>query len=696
MPASAGTDDVLRISTDLVQTDVTVLDSHGRFVDGLKREQFQLRVNGKPKSISFFEQLKAGNENEDLQLAAARGRGDLSLAGQTGITPMDRGRIVFFFLDDFHLSTASFTRAHELLSHFVETEMGQNDEVAIITATQQLGFLEQLSSEKFVLRTALARLSHRRFQTTDAERTPMTEFEALAITRDDRRVLDYFIEQLTKEMFLTRPRGPASAQPAPLNKTRTQVETLVRARARSIVDQAGSLATNTLLSLKGFVRTSAALPGRKILFLISDGFLMGSANDFTDQLHRILDASARAGTVIYSIDARGLISGSPDASSKIAFDNTARLASLKSGAVTAYQEPLRTVAVDSGGRALFNTNAPAHAAKEAINEASDYYLLAWRPEEEDLRGDKFQTIEANVIGRPDLIVLVRRGFFFAQPVAAPAGNNSANARQKREPDDPLIESLRRAFPSRGLPVSLSAGYMDSDAKSAMLTASIEIASKALDFGSGAEQRNPELDIAGIAITAQGKESARFEQSLTVSPPESGSGSGRRVTYNHQLSLSPGLYQVRVAVRERKSGRLGSAMQWIAIPDLKDGSFSLSSIFIGDFDANASLSGKLSLNGDHRFPSRSRLGLFVYMYNAARGQGVPDIALQIQILRDGQPVVTKPLVKVATDGLADFTRIAYGEDISLSALAPGRYVLRLTAIDREAKKSAEQQTQFTVY
>ena len=47
------TDDVVRINTELVQTGVTVVDSRGNFVNGLKREQFELTVDGKPQAISF-------------------------------------------------------------------------------------------------------------------------------------------------------------------------------------------------------------------------------------------------------------------------------------------------------------------------------------------------------------------------------------------------------------------------------------------------------------------------------------------------------------------------------------------------------------------------------------------------------------------------------------------------------------------
>ena len=54
---SQSADDVLRINTELVQTGVTVFDKQGRFVDGLKKEDFELRVDGRPVSISFFENI---------------------------------------------------------------------------------------------------------------------------------------------------------------------------------------------------------------------------------------------------------------------------------------------------------------------------------------------------------------------------------------------------------------------------------------------------------------------------------------------------------------------------------------------------------------------------------------------------------------------------------------------------------------
>src|SRR5438105_418166 len=97
-------DDVIRVNTELVQTDLTVVDKHGRFVDGLKLEQFELRVDNKAQPLAFFEQVAAGSSTEEKQLAAARtaNKGVDSQDNKASARP-DPGRLIFFFVDDVHL-----------------------------------------------------------------------------------------------------------------------------------------------------------------------------------------------------------------------------------------------------------------------------------------------------------------------------------------------------------------------------------------------------------------------------------------------------------------------------------------------------------------------------------------------------------------------------------------------------------------
>src|SRR5205814_1750597 len=107
-------EDVIRVESALVQTDVMVFDKAGGFVNGLRRDQFALKIDGKPRDISFFEQVRAGTRNEEAQLAAARG--ESSSAGEKGVTvPLDRGRTLFFFVDDLHMSTENMMNFRKLL-----------------------------------------------------------------------------------------------------------------------------------------------------------------------------------------------------------------------------------------------------------------------------------------------------------------------------------------------------------------------------------------------------------------------------------------------------------------------------------------------------------------------------------------------------------------------------------------------------
>jgi hypothetical protein len=148
-PAAPQTTDVLRINTELVQTDVTVLDKQGRFVDGLTADQFELTLDGKAQPISFFERINTGTAKELAQLATSR-RG--STAASPSLSEAEApGRVILFFLDDLHLSGASLTRARQALSDFVETRLRDTDQVAIVSTSGQIGFLQQLTDEPAVL-----------------------------------------------------------------------------------------------------------------------------------------------------------------------------------------------------------------------------------------------------------------------------------------------------------------------------------------------------------------------------------------------------------------------------------------------------------------------------------------------------------------------------------------------------------------
>jgi hypothetical protein len=96
-----------------------------------------------------------------------------------------------------------------------------------------------------------------------------------------------------------------------------------------------------------------------------------------------------------------------------------------------------------------------------------------------------------------------------------------------------------------------------------------------------------------------------------------------------------------------------------------------------------------------------LRFLTVIYNAmSRDAGsttaaAPDLALQVQIFRDDQPVVTTALRKVSTEGILDPARLPYEAEIALGSLPSGRYALQITVIDRLAKTSATQRARFEI-
>lgn len=705
--------DVVKVDTALVQTDITVFDRNGNFVDDLKRDQFLLKVDGKPRDILFFERITAGSRNEDAQLAAARGTRSASLPDRP--LPLDRGRVVLFFVDDIHLSPGSLKQTRSLLTRFVDRQMTQNDEAAIVSATGQIGFLQQLTDNKTVLRKAIERLGSRNYNVRDTERPPMSVYQAELINANDQDVLGYFADPLVRE-----------------GVPRPTAERIVQARANSILAQSSNFARASLSSLQSLVRTARELPGRKLLVFISDGFyLHHRSSDNAQRLRELTTQAAEAAVVIYSIDARGLFASLEDPTSPGNFDPTGRL-QRTGGEIMASQDALNSLAADTGGRALFNTNDLSRSVTTALKETSTYYLLAWRPGPEE-QNSKSRRLQVSINGRPEYSVRFRRAF--NEGVTA-----KATSAAKVEPtfsSGALRAALSSFFPKSDLPVHVALNFVHLRDRGTMLSQSMEVTTESLKFEMLEGKPSARLIIAGLVLDENGKTVNSFNKTVTVratlptadAPPKT-------ISYTELTPIKPGLYQVRVAAVDEKQRQSGSASEWIQIPDLQTKALTLSSLVVAEkaadqHPANASTTRTdgepdvglfigANLSVDRRFLPTSRLRFVVYVYNAtlpsatsatssaisgsaqpdvinAKGSGGArlDLGVQVQVFRDDQPVITTPMQRLKTEGVTDVSSVPYAADVLLDELVPGHYVLRVTVIDRIAKSSASRDFRFQV-
>jgi VWFA-related protein len=506
--------------------------------------------------------------------------------------------------------------------------------------------------------------------------SPMTEYMALTIERkDDSNVFDFFVRDCQK----WAPPGVTKTDRASM---RRHCEIEVQNRARQILVQAGNVTAATYYSLETLLQSAQRMPGSKLAFFVSDGFLADTGPrgpTASNQLERITDEARRGGVVIYTVDARGLVSGALDATGSVPMDPDGRLENAKTRQITAAQDALDNLAANTGGRALRNQNTFDNFVSDALAETSRYYLIAWRPEANESKTELLKQIQLSIVGHPELTVRSSRGYVSN---TSRASIDNAPISEKK-PETALKEALNDFYPKADLPVQLSVIYLDTPDNGLVLTSSVQAPAELLSYG---EQNNEpaQLSIAGVVLNDQGKPAASFKTSLKVNPSTSS-----KVIYNQPSPLKPGIYQVRVAARDDRSGTIGSAMQWLMIPDLSQRQLALSSLIVGLESVGHNVE-RVQWSIDRKFAPNSQLRFMTFIYN-----GGADLVALVNVYRDGRAVVSMPAKKVVRNNTSDPNRIPFNSEINLTGLPPGRYILEVRVEDGTTHATAIQQTSFYI-
>ena len=690
-------EDVIRVYTDLVQTDVMVFDKHGRFVNGLKRDAFSLRIDGKPQPIEFFDSVVTGSATEKQQLASP---GGTSSGNSAARAPDDRSRTILFYIDDFHLSAGDMILLKRALLKFIDDDLAQNDQAVITSASGQIGFLQQLTDNKAVLRAAVMRIHARPPSfVSDGEQPPMNEHQALVIDRSPAAMgspsadplVEYFIQRAMEDGAqgpVAIGRGPNGSSP------RDVAELRVRARARSILEQAASFTTNSLASFESLVDSSAQLPGRKLVFFISDGFYTDRRNsDAAQKIDHITHKATRSGVIVYSMDARALTTAQPQAGEPIdVTEMTGIVEREQKNELSESREGMTILAAETGGRAIFDTNALETGLANAVKETSEYYLLGWRASHEIQTARKAPHIEVSLRDRPDLSVRLGHGF---ATVTTPASSKSTVTKSEKPSESKLRDAIIGIYPLKEIPLALDLQYQKSD-KGVMLTASMQIFLESLFFSTESEKMKTTADVAGFIYNDQGKVVQHFNKRMSLAPVSLDSMTDEIFTFKYQAVLTPGLYQVRVGIRDEASGKNGTVHQWVEIPDLNSRELTLSSLIAGELPTPTQgakgQTSQMILRANHRFRRDRGFRFVIYAYNAglARTNSKPDLVVQAQVLRERQAVLTTTFLQVPTSDISSGERIPITADLSLTDLPAGRYLLRVTVIDHVAKISASRE------
>jgi hypothetical protein len=449
---------------------------------------------------------------------------------------------------------------------------------------------------------------------------------------------------------------------------------------------------------------------------------MGGSNSAKHyDLRRITDAATRSGVVIYSIDARGLVATPPggDASEPSGLAATSlpgARARIELGATEAKRDGLNALARDTGGFPVFNNNDLNLGIQRVLDDNETYYVLAYEPSV-SYRDGRFRKLEVRLTRRPELKARTRQGYFAptekvaersAEKPKSPerAAQEAAKARETQ-----IRTGLSSLFPLRGIPVELAADFIDTADAGAVALVSAQIDATALSFAPAQDRHHTAVELVGLIFDEKGKAAGNFSERVEINLRQASLERALKqgLSFRKLVALKPGLYQVRLVVREEGTAQVGSASQWVEVSDLSKKQLTLSSVFLSQGGEDLTQSSFILKEGENGAGSRPRLtqasrrfqrginlDFMVITYNAKlNAQGATDLVIQSQVFSGSKLIYASPLSRIAPAGEQEAQRIPYAARLSLASFDPGTYELRLLVIDRLAKTTAHRRTGFTV-
>jgi VWFA-related protein len=654
-------EDILRITTELVQTDVVVTDKNDQVVTDLKLEDFEVYENGKRQDLKFMELVSIDTPRRDSTAKVAPG---VDASVPTDLTAKDVRRVMAFVVDDVTIPPADMPRVRDLLTDFVDNKMAEGDLVAIVRTVGGQGLLEQFTADRQILRRAIKQLGVRSIP------------PYLAFTGDSDRVT-----------------VPAPAADA------TATDTI----ASSNTFEGPSEGTNQIpramlaLSVSNYVIDSLRqIPGRKSLVLLSGGLplfdlnLNGSIISDIGQLFRILtDNATRSGVVINTMDVRGLTTAGAVAKFDVTPGRSALGISGDSTIGRGYdplllgdrspteQLTLRQLASRTGGVSVVNSNNFGAGLDKIIGRSRAYYRLAYRPSEPF--DNKFHNVTIKV-GRAGAHSYAAEGYFARVEKSAGPGTK----------EDEIAKAALSPLAKRDLDVATELQYRFLPNNQAQLDINTFIDARKLQFTRSDDGKyHASFDVAGFVFDQAGRSRGGISQTVNadLSPENYQLALANGLGYTATTQAPPGYYQVRLVVREISTGKIGSVSRYFEVPDLSNKQLTTSSVVLYEMDPSGVDKSPLQLSATRVVSRKKDLRYAVVVCNAKVDSGKPQARSQLIISQAGKLLFKEPEQPIQTPGAAAGQFVRVGQ-LGLSKVSPGRYVLTLVVTDPLADKKRQ--------
>jgi VWFA-related protein len=728
-PNAARQEGVVKIGVTLVQLDVTVTDKKGQPVGDLRPEDFEVVQNNRPQQITNFSYISS---SPAAPAEAAKPADKKSPAEPPAPPPRLRPesihRTIALVVDDLSLSFESTGSVRQALKKFVDEQMQPGDLVAILRTAAGMGALQQFTNDKRLLYAAIERVrwspSHGRLYTF----APVT-VDPMTTTKEPRTV------PRTEHGDMTNPNS---------NGFDFFSANGIHGATTDQVDQFREevFAVGTLGALGFVVRGLRNLPGRKSVVLFSDSLKIydreQNVTRVQDALDNLTDLANRAAVSFYTVDARGLqtltltaqddLGGDTGTFLQSADESTSNklfLAGLHTGSAERRrdffesQEGLRYLASRTGGEFVGNNNDLNRGVRRALQDSGNYYLIGFVPDEATFKGKngsrEFQNVAVRV-KREGLRVHSRTGFFGIT-------NDEDRARAARASQSALM-ALASPFGASDIRVKMTTQFWHDTKKGAFINALLHIDARDLAFEDVVNNwRKVTFEVAAFTFGDNGNVIDQSDRAYTVSMNDADYRRTleRGIFYRVALPIKkPGAYQLRAAVRDQNSKKVGSANQFIEVPDMKKTPLALSGIIMRRVSTPPTgqpepASARAVSNGEGRVEEtdaqanavvrRFRCGQVIdygyLIYNAPldKASRRPMIETQMRLYRDGKEVFEGRVAPLNTAAQPDLARLVAGGTLRLGKeLAPGDYDLQVIIRDlanRDKPRLATQWIDFEI-
>ena len=704
-----GNEQVVRITTNLVQVDATVTDRRGQQVTDLKPEDFEILEDGHPQQIKAFSYVAASAETV-TPANTAREKVDKTAPPQPPeqLRPEQVRRSIALVVDDLGLSFESVYYVRNAIKKFVDQQMKPGDLVAIIRTGAGVGALQQFTTDKQLLYAAIDRIKWNAYGRSGIRAFGNIGDDAYYTeSRDSRRGI-YTSTEVDKKVG---PEAREAADKGQFNDYKDQVFTV-----------------GTLGALNYVVRGLRDLPGRKSAVLLTDSLNLfnatGGENYRTlDALRRLVDLANRSSVVFYTIDPRGLptindtvsnslvgnsgadprIGGGDVTSTGLPGNKIMQDLMSRSLEIEEAQNGMNYLANQTGGFLVKNNNDIALGIRRVLDQKG-YYLIGYRPDEstfDPVKGRRtFHKIELRV-KRPGLFVRTRSGFY---------GFNTETAHQVyRTKEQQLLAALTSPFASGGLDLRLTSVFLNDTTYGSFVRSFIHVSGDSLTFSTEADGlRKATVDVAAVTFDDSGLVvDQRFRtETVAVRGDEYKAALRDGLTFGINLPVKkPGAFQLRIAVRDAATERVGSANQFISVPDLGKNRLTLSGLYVAgnrtQQSTNASQNSATAQAADaskelaeldsQASPAvrRFRRGMIIdygcEAYNARIDSttGRPQLTMLVRLFRDNQQVFASQSLNVMGQPAAKRV-VAMGHLQLGQNLAAGDYILQIIVTDVAAK------------